>query len=59
MKSLVIAVDFDGTCVEHDYPAIGLDVEGAVSTLRDINKCGHRIVLYTMRSGAKLDAALR
>ena len=32
MESLIIAVDFDGTCVEHDYPAIGLDVEGAVKT---------------------------
>ena len=59
MESLIIAVDFDGTCVEHDYPAVGLDVEGAAATLRELNKRGHRIVLYTMRSGTKLDAALR
>lgn len=59
MESLIIAVDFDGTCVEHDYPAVGLDVEGAVATLRELNKRGHHIVLYTMRSGTKLDAALR
>lgn len=59
MESLIIAVDFDGTCVEHDYPAIGLDVEGAVKTLRALNNKGHRIILYTMRSGAKLEAALR
>lgn len=59
MESLIIAIDFDGTCVEHDYPAVGLDVEGAVDTLRRLNKRGHRLILYTMRSGAKLDAALR
>lgn len=59
MEPLIIAVDFDGTCVEHDYPAVGLDVEGAVKTLRDINAKGHRIILYTMRSGAKLEAAQR
>lgn len=59
MESLIIAVDFDGTCVEHDYPAVGLDVEGAAETLRALNKRGHRIILYTMRSGAKLEAAQR
>lgn len=59
MEPLIIAVDFDGTCVEHDYPAIGLDVEGAVKTLRALNAKGHRIILYTMRSGAKLEGALR
>ncbi|MBO5671786.1 MAG: hypothetical protein J6R81_01285 [Alistipes sp.] len=57
--SHTIAIDFDGTCVEHDYPSVGLDVEGAVDTLRALNKKGHRLILYTMRSGAKLDAALR
>ncbi|MBR5852829.1 MAG: hypothetical protein IKY74_01345 [Alistipes sp.] len=54
-----IAVDFDGTCVEHDYPEVGLDVEGAVETLRELQSRGHRIILYTMRSGSKLDAAVR
>lgn len=58
-ESLIIAIDFDGTCVEHDYPAVGLDVDGAVDTLRALNRAGHRLILYTMRSGAKLDAALR
>lgn len=58
-NSLVIAIDFDGTCVEHDYPDVGLDVEGAVDVLRALTAKGHRLVLYTMRSGAKLDAATR
>lgn len=58
-RSYVIAVDFDGTCVEHDYPAVGMDVEGAVDTLRELNRRGHRIILYSMRSGDKLDVAVR
>ena len=58
-KGCVIAVDFDGTCVEHNYPAIGMDVEGAVDVLRTLNKHGHRIILNTMRSGQRLEAAVR
>ena len=58
-RGSIIAVDFDGTCVEHDYPAVGMDVEGAVDVLRALNKRGHRIILYTMRSGSKLDAAIK
>jgi hypothetical protein len=58
-KGYVIAVDFDGTCVEHNYPAIGMDVEGAVDVLRTLNKHGHRIILNTMRSGQRLEAAVR
>lgn len=58
-KGCVIAVDFDGTCVEHNYPAIGMDVEGAVDVLRTLNKHGHLIILNTMRSGQRLEAAIR
>lgn len=58
-ESKIIAIDFDGTCVEHEYPGIGLDAEGAVKTLRDLNAKGHRIILYTMRSGELLEAAVK
>ncbi|MBR2367258.1 MAG: hypothetical protein IKA81_01445 [Alistipes sp.] len=58
-NSLIIAVDFDGTCVEHDYPEVGMDVEGAVDVLRELRAKGHRLILFTMRSGSKLDAATR
>lgn len=58
-NNLVIAIDFDGTCVEHDYPAVGLEVEGAVETLRALVKRGHKLILFTMRSGEKLEAAVR
>ena len=58
-SELVIAVDFDGTCVEHDYPDVGMDVEGAVDVLKALNAKGHKLILFTMRSGSKLDAAVR
>ena len=58
-KSMIIAVDFDGTCVEHDYPSGGIDVEGAVEVLRAIVAKRHRLILFTMRSGSKLDDAVK
>lgn len=58
-QSMIIAVDFDGTCVEHDYPEVGMDVEGAVEVLKALRAKGHRLILFTMRSGSKLDAATR
>ncbi len=50
MGQIVIAVDFDGTCVTHDYPYIGSDI-GAVPVLRELADAGYRLVLNTMRSG--------
>ncbi|MBV5317326.1 MAG: hypothetical protein JZU50_05925 [Desulfobulbaceae bacterium] len=52
-----IAVDFDGTCVDHIYPAIGMEVPLAAVTIVDLIKAGHAIILYTMRSGEHLVAA--
>lgn len=45
-----IAVDFDGTIVEHKYPLIGPEVPGAFDCLKGWQKAGHSIVLWTMRS---------
>ena len=47
---LYIAVDFDGTCVTHEYPYLGMDI-GAVPVLQELVARGHRLILYTMRSG--------
>lgn len=57
MKPLFIAVDFDGTVVTHEYPAIGKDV-GAVSVLKRLVKAGHNLILYTMRHDAPLEHAI-
>jgi len=55
---MIIAVDFDGTCVEHRYPAIGAEVPGVVDTLRDLVSAGHKLILWTMRSGERLTEAV-
>lgn len=56
MKSKIIAIDFDGTCVTHDYPNIGKDI-GAIPVLQQLVYHGHQLILFTMRSGEKLEAA--
>ena len=52
MKKLTICVDFDGTCVTHEFPKIGKDI-GAVPVLKRLVKAGHRLILWTMRSNQK------
>ena len=54
---MVIAVDFDGTCVTHEYPKIGKDI-GAVPVLQELVKQNHKLILLTMRSGQTLDEAI-
>lgn len=53
---MVIAIDFDGTCVTNDYPYIGKGI-GAVPVLKRIIEKGHRIILYTMRDNERLKYA--
>jgi hypothetical protein len=55
---MIIAIDFDGTCVKHAYPKIGEDI-GAVPVLKEMVKNGHQLVLNTMRSGKLLDEAVQ
>ena len=52
-----ICVDFDGTCVTHDFPLIGRDI-GAQPVLRKLIEHGHRLILFTMRSGDGLVQAV-
>ena len=56
---MIVAVDFDGTVVEHQFPAIGPDVPFAVTCLKKLVSDGHKIILWTMRSGGYLDAAVK
>ena len=52
MKDKVIAIDFDGTCVTHEYPEIGKDI-GAIPVLKRIVESGGRLILWTMRSDGR------
>jgi len=47
-----IVIDFDGTCVTHDYPSIGREI-GATPVLRELTDAGHRLILSTIRSNEK------
>lgn len=57
-RPLDILVDFDGTCVTNDYPEVGHDI-GAGEILRSLAAKGHRLILCTMRSGKRLEDAVR
>jgi hydroxymethylpyrimidine pyrophosphatase-like HAD family hydrolase len=57
-NSKVIAVDFDGTIVEHAYPAIGKEMLFAFATLKELQKRGHKLILWTFRHGEYLDEAV-
>lgn len=46
---MIIAVDFDGTIVEHRYPEIGREKPFAFDTLKMLQKEGHRLILWTVR----------
>ena len=53
-----IAVDFDGTIVEHEYPRIGKDKLFAFETLKALQDQNHQLVLWTYRTGKELDDAV-
>ena len=55
---MTIAVDFDGTIVEHRYPSIGKAKPFAVETLTQLMRDGHRLILWTSREGALLKEAV-
>ena len=57
-RSLLIAVDFDGTIVEDKYPAVGKAMPFAIETLKMLQGDGHRIILWTYRHGSKLQEAV-
>ncbi len=58
IKSLLIAVDFDGTIVEDAYPKIGKVRPFAIETIKMLQDDGHRIILWTYRHGRALAEAV-
>ncbi len=55
---LTIAVDFDGTIVEHAYPEIGEVKLFAFETLKELQKNNCRLILWTYRTGKELEDAV-
>lgn len=58
-EKLIIAVDFDGTIVEDAYPKIGKPRIFAFETLKRLQNDGHRLILWTYRSGIRLEEAVQ
>ena len=55
---MTIAIDFDGTIVEHRYPEIGEEKPFATDTLKMLIKDRHKLILWTVREGHLLDEAI-
>ena len=58
LNNIKIAVDFDGTIVDHEYPGIGKEKLFAFLTLKELEKKGARLILWTFRSGKELEDAV-
>jgi hydroxymethylpyrimidine pyrophosphatase-like HAD family hydrolase len=56
--NIKIAVDFDGTIVEHEYPKIGKEKLFAFQTLKELEKQGATLILWTFRTGKELEEAV-
>lgn len=55
---MTIAIDFDGTIVEHKYPGIGKEIPFAIETLKRLQTDKHKLILWTVREGKLLDEAV-
>jgi len=58
LTHIKIAVDFDGTIVDHEYPAIGKEKLFAFITLKELQKRGALLIMWTFREGKELQEAV-
>jgi hypothetical protein len=56
--SLIIGVDFDGTCVTHEFPKMGREI-GAPPVLHELVAAKCRLILWTVRYGQTLEEAVQ
>jgi hydroxymethylpyrimidine pyrophosphatase-like HAD family hydrolase len=56
--NVTIAVDFDGTIVEHEFPGIGKEMLFAFQSLKEFEKKGAKLILWTFRTGKELEEAV-
>ena len=55
---MVIAIDFDGTITErNEFPYIGKIREHAIEAIKNLQRHGHKCVLWTCRYGVSFAAA--
>lgn len=58
MKKLILAVDFDGTIAESRWPEIGDPLPGAIDTMNHLHRQGHKIIIWTCRTGLQLNECI-
>jgi len=49
-----IYLDFDGTIVEHNFPAVGEENPNAVKVISMLQRAGHDLILNTYRADIDL-----
>ena len=54
----IVAADFDGTIVTDAYPLIGEPISETIEALKRRRDGGAKVILWTCRCGAELDAAI-
>lgn len=54
----IIAVDFDGTLVEDQFPEIGKPIKSTWDLMKAAQDSGAKIILWTSRDGERLKAAV-
>lgn len=55
----IIAIDFDGTLCEDEYPKIGRGRSIVIGALKSQQAAGARVILWTCRTGERLQEALK
>ena len=55
---MIIAVDFDGTIVEHKYPEIGKEIPFAIDTLKRLAAEHNKVIPWSVREGKLLEEAV-
>jgi len=56
---MIIAVDFDGTIVTHEYPKIGRELPFAIDSLKRLQQSPeYQLILWTVREGTELEEAI-
>lgn len=56
---MIIAIDFDGTICQNEYPDIGDPMPLAIESIKKLKERGHDLILWTCRQGDLLDNAVR
>jgi hypothetical protein len=55
---MIYAIDFDGTLCINEYPNIGLPINKTIIFCKERKAEGHKLILWTCRSGKYLDEAV-